>query len=217
MERLLLFGVSQEAALAILTGVFSAIALAMFAHSIIRRRSQPYVWAWLVRVVICTVGFLSQVAGGATYSLALSGCQVAMGLIIISLIVWRRPRLGRLDRIDGIGVMVAVVGLTVWLASGNPLYGLTGALLADAMATFMGIRASLRQGTQDSLAFWACCGSAALTALLAAGHGGLVIWLAPLVSCVNALANIFAIAYVRQRTRRVEDRLEPIQDLSLSS
>jgi hypothetical protein len=213
MERWLLFGVSQEATLAILTGVFSAIALAMFAHSIIRHRSQPYVWAWLVRVVICMLGFLSQLAGGATYSLALSGGQVVMGLIIISLIVWRRPRLGRLDRIDGIGVIVAAAGLAVWLASGNPLYGVMGALLADAMATLMGIRAGLRRGTHDSLAFWACCGSAALAALLAAGNGSLVIWLAPLFSCVNALANIVAIAYVRQRNRRLEELL----DLSLSS
>jgi hypothetical protein len=158
------------------------------------------------------VAVLSQVAGGATYSLALSGGQVVTGLIIVGLIVFLQPRMGSLDRMDYISIAIASFGVLVWIMSGNPLYGLLGALLADAAATVMGIRASLLKGTRDSVAFWVCCMGAAIAALLAAGVTSWLVMLAPLFSLVNAAANIMAVWYVRQQKIKGSQQLMPQTD-----
>lgn len=201
MKDAVLFGMSKEAIMATITGVCAAIALGMFIRSLYGGSSRPYLWAWLIRMGICIVAFLSQFAGGATYSLALSGGQVLSGIIIIALIVRRQPRLGRLDVMDGLGIVLATAGVAVWMASGNPLFGLLGTILADGAATAMGVRANILKGNEESMAFWACWLVAGFATLFAAGNASLVVVLAPLFSIVNAAVNIGTVLLVRRRSR----------------
>lgn len=201
METAALFGMPKEMILAIITGACIAAALGLFIRSVLRGKSRPYIWAWLVRIALCVVAFISQLAGGATYSLALSGTQLVGCFVIVGCILYVRPRLGTLDRMDLSGIGMAAVGVAVWLASGNPLFGLLGALLADAAATAMGIRANIRKGTEESVPFWFCSLLAAIATLSTTGGAALVIVLTPLCSALNALVNIGTVILVRRRNR----------------
>jgi len=202
MEQSIFFGLQKEVVLAGATGLFLLLSLLMFVRGVLNGSSRPYLWAWVIRAGICGVAFTTQILQGATYSLALAGGQlVAVGIIILCILA-RQPRRGRLDRADWWALGAAGCGVAWWVVSGDPLYGLFGALLADASATAMGIRAAVRRGTAEPMAFWVCSLSAATMAVLAAGTTAWGILLAPLFSCANALANILTIAYVRRVRRR---------------
>ena len=113
--------------------------------------------------------------------------------------ITRQSLLGRVTAADRLAVGAAMVGVVVWIWSGNPLYGLLGAIVSDTAATALGIHASIVRGTRDSMAFWMFAFLAGLSALLATDMASVVIVLAPLFSCVNAGANILALVYVRRR------------------
>lgn len=198
MEQSIFFGLQKEAILAGATGLFLLLSLAIFVRGVMIGRSRPYLWAWVIRAGICVIAFMTQLLQGATYSLALAGGQMTAVGIIILCILARQPHMGRLDRPDWWALSIAGIGVLWWVISGNPLYGLFGALLADASATAMGIRAAIRRRTAEPLAFWVCSLSAATMAVLAAGTATWTILLAPLFSCVNAWVNIMTIMYLRQ-------------------
>lgn len=190
---------SKEAVMAVTTAFFTFLALALFVRSVLRGTAKPYVWAWVIRVAICAVAFWSQLLEGATYSLALAVSQIVCGFCILALIWYKRPARGRLDTTDWLTLGLALAGVGVWVASGDSLFGLLGVIAADMCATAMGIRASLRSGMRESIAFWFCALCAASAAMAAAQGNGWIIVLAPLFSCVNALVNIFAVLLLRSR------------------
>jgi hypothetical protein len=181
------------------SAVFTVVAIGIFVRSIVAKKSSPYLLAWGIRVLLVAVAFLSQLAAGATYSLALSGGQLVGGLFIIGLIINLRPDLGRLRGTDWLAIALAGIGVAVWKLSGNPLYGLLGSIIADGSATALGIYASIVRKTYDSVAFWCYAFLAAGLAILATGNTtNMVIILAPAFSCLNAAINIGAWWYVRQ-------------------
>jgi hypothetical protein len=184
-----------------MTAIFTTIAIGMLLRGLFKKTSRPYIWAWVIRTGLCAVALLSQLAGGATHSLMLSGMQLAGSLLIVGLLLHRRPRMGSMGKCDWLAIMTACAGVMWWLVSGDPLYGLLGVLLADSAATALGVRASIVHNTRESLSFWVCCLAAASMATLAVNSASAVVLLAPLFSCVNALINILAIGYVRYRKR----------------
>ncbi|HSW65621.1 MAG TPA: hypothetical protein VLI54_00590 [Bacillota bacterium] len=188
--------------LAALTAIFTITAITMLLRGLLKKTSQPYLWSWVIRGGLCAVALLSQVAGGARYSLMLSGTQLLGCFFIVGLLFYRKPRAGRLSRIDWLAIAISGAGVAWWQLSGDPLYGLLGVLTADGVATALGIRACLLRRASESMPFWVLSFAASCTAVLSADSASLVVLLAPLFSCCNALANIAAIAYVRARKRR---------------
>lgn len=195
-----------------ISALFTVVALGILIHAIIKKRSKPYLLAWCIRVSLVGVAFLSQLTAGATYSLAMSGTQMIGGVFVIGLIALRQQSAGRLTRLDGFAIGMAGVGVVVWVLSGNPLHGLLGTILADMTATALGIHASLKHGTRESLPFWAFAFVAALAATFAAAGTdatNAAVLLAPLFSCVNAVTNIVACWYVRQRSIKYAAAQQP--------
>jgi hypothetical protein len=198
MSEIILFLMSREGVLALLTGFFTFLALLLFIKDFRRGKSTPYLWAWVIRVAICGVAFWSQLLQGATHSLALALSQIFVGVCIISLIASSGYTRGKLDKIDWAALGIAAMGVLGWVASGDSLFGLIGVILADSCATSMSIRAAIKKGSRESISFWTCALMAASMAVAAAGTAGWVVILAPLFSCLNAVANILTSLYVRK-------------------
>lgn len=193
---------SKEVLLSGGTIVFSVVALVLFVRELLKKNSRPYIWSWIIRFALVVVAFASQFASGATYSLMMSGGQLVSCLVIIGLIVYTQPRMGKLRRADWMALATAGVGVAWWMLSGNPLHGLLGVIIADTAATALGIHASVTRKARESYAFWMCSFGAASTALLAAEGGNVVVVLAPLFSALNAGVNIAAVLYVKKTRKK---------------
>lgn len=194
MENAGLFLVPKESFLALLTIIFTFTSLAFFIKDFRKQHKQPYVWAWATRLAICLVAFTGQLAQGATYSLALTLSQLLCCVCIIGLSL-RMQGKGKLDAVDWLALVIAGLGVVLWVVSGESLYGLFGVLVADACATLMGIRAAARTRSRESATFWWWAFLAACTALLSARSASWAILLVPVFSCFNALVNIAAALY----------------------
>lgn len=200
--------VTQAAIYAVGTGLFTFVSVGLYIWSIHTKRSRPYVWAWLLRIALAVLAFVSQLAKGATYSLALSGAQVVGGLLILGWIVaYHRQQLkGKLDRTDRLALLAAGAGIAVWSASGEPLFAIIGIILADACATVMGVKEALLRGRTESLGFWAMSFLSASLALLSGRSGTIAVLSYPFFSLANAAINI-VVLLVRRLWRDAVKRL----------
>ncbi|HLZ14540.1 MAG TPA: hypothetical protein VKQ34_00960 [Candidatus Saccharimonadales bacterium] len=178
-------------------------AIGLYLWSLHTKRSEPYAWAWLLRIGLALLAFLSQLAKGASYSLALSGTQVAGGLFIVGLILARHHgQLKKgLDHTDSFALGAATTGVAVWLLSGEALFALWGAILADAAATLMGVKEAWLRGRSESVTFWLLSLCAGLCALASGWHGTLAVVLYPLFTMTNGAVNIATILAVRLRRK----------------
>lgn len=193
----------QDIVLSIATAALSLIASAIIIRELLGTGQKPYLWAWVIRLALVAVGFASQAAAGASYSLTMSGMQLLTCAVIIALVIRSRSQSGRLQGAEWGALSAAGVGAAVWVVSGDPLHGLLGVIVADASATVLGIYAAFRKGTQESIGFWLCSlGAATAMAVVVAGSDNIVVMLAPAFSWLNAAVNILAISFVRMYKRR---------------
>jgi hypothetical protein len=202
-----LFGISSELVAAVLIAGFSLASIIVYVRGIRAGKSLPYLWAWLIRVALVALIFAAQLSEGATYSLALYGMQLFGATSIVVLIIKRQGKLGRIDGIDWFAIIAASGGLFAWAVSGNALYSVLGVILADATATGIGVRAALVYKRRESAMFWGLAFCAASLALLTVAGGPLVLVLAPLFSCINALVNIQMSWWVRRQQLRPQSAL----------
>lgn len=195
-----------------LSAVLVVVSLGILMKKVLHGQSQPHLLAWAIRVFLIAIALVSQWAAGATYSLALSGTQLAGVIVLLVLIVRRNPSLERPSQFDWLAMGVAAVGILVWIVSGSPLYGLLGTILADTAATVLGIQASVTRGARESATFWLCAlaaSTAAVLSVVARGDTNVVILLAPLFSCLNATANIVGWWYAGQKRTKSQLLTEP--------
>lgn len=182
----------QQEITALLTCLFLLAAVALFIRGSLKGNAKPYMWAWMIRLLICIIAFFSQLFQGATYSLALAFSQALSCVVIIGFIVYAGSATGKLDKVDWAALAIAGFGVVCWLISGDSLYSILGVIIADACASVMGIRAGIKKGTRESIPFWVCACMAACMALIAAKGASWAILIAPLFSCLNAAVNIMA-------------------------
>lgn len=188
------------------TGICLSIAALLFARGVISGEVKPHVWAWIVRVLIALVAFVSQAGLGATYSLALSGAQVIIGFVMLGLLFrYVRPLALRPAKLDLAFLAVALGGVALNV-SGHYAVTVLGIVFADICATIMGMSAALRSGATESVPFWTFCFIGAIMSVIAAimGPEKNIFWilLLPLFSCVNALSNIAMVLCIRTKVAK---------------
>ena len=163
-----------------------------------RGEHTPYLLAWLIRTMLCSLLFAALVAKGATLApLALWSAQLAgcVGIVVVTL--RKHGKLGRLSRVDVAAVVLASVGIGAWWLSGDPTYSVICALTADAIATVIGLQAAVREDRFESPAFWAISLLSAVLTLMVSNEASVV---AALFSVANALTNIVGVYLASRRT-----------------
>lgn len=198
MNNAEVFLLTKEGAWALLTGFFIFLALILLIRGLLRGKNKPSLWAWVVRAAICVVAFGAQLSQGATYSLALTLSQALSCLCIIGLLLYIKSDKNKLDKTDWAAMTIAGLGVVFWGTSGNSLYGIFCVMLADTCATVMSIRSGLKNGSRESVGFWACALIAASMAALSAKNAAWPVFIAPLFSCVNACTNILSALYIKR-------------------
>lgn len=140
----------------------------------------PYLWSifsgsvkperttWGIWTLILLLSVVSYHAEGASDSLwFLLGDLVITGLIFVASL-WRGK--GGYDRLDIACVVIALLGLFVWMVTNNPLAQLIGVMTADVIAMIPTVAKAIQFPYEESYIMYAASSCAAVIGLFAVGH-----------------------------------------------
>ena len=140
------------------------------------RKTKPQRATWLILSILGLIGFFSQLAIEANWSLVFLGVDTAASLTVLGLSI---PfGIGGFSLLDRYALVVAAIGVIVSVVANRPVIALLGIILADVAGTFLTVRkAFLHPGTETTIS-WVLVGSAAVFSVLAVGKTSLdlLIW-----------------------------------------
>lgn len=117
---------------AVVAGLLAVIDPIPYVRDIRRGRTRPQRTTWLIWSVLGVVGFTSQLADGATWSLAMVGMQTVAVLVVFALSL--RFGVGGIAPTDIAAVAIAACGLAVWASTADPTTATIAIVVADIVA-----------------------------------------------------------------------------------
>jgi hypothetical protein len=132
-----------------------------YLQDVVRGTTRPQRGTWCIWTVLGVTAFLSQWAGGATWSQLMLGRHAARGSQTLQ--VWVSPGGGGCGPVDVALTSVAAVGVAGWLATSQPLVGTVCVIVADLAAFALMLPKTWRDPGSETLS----------TFVLAAAAGGL--------------------------------------------
>ena len=161
-----------------LAALLSSLSFLPYIYDIFRKGVRPERSSWFIWGLLGTVTFLSQWADGATTSLWMSGVQV-VGDIFIFLVALKYGEGGFRKR-DIVALLTAVLGLTLWHITGNPLTALILAIIVDFSGAWLIVIKVYEKPKSEPNDIWILAGMSGLFAALAVGSWDTGLLLYPL-------------------------------------
>ena len=153
---------------ATLAVLLSTFAFLPYAIDTIKGHTQPQRASWLIWSVLSTISLGSQIAEGATQSLAFAAIQVFGTIAIFTLSIWKGK--GTFLRgPDAIILLIASYGVVLWMVTQNSIYALTIAISISLLGGICTVRKAYNDPDSETLCKWAINVAASLCAIVAVG------------------------------------------------
>jgi hypothetical protein len=170
---------------------FAAIALMLFSRgtyfsSILKGRTKPHAFSWLIWGVISSIGLAAQIAEHAGPAIWVRAVGSFTCFIILGLCWWKGTR--DIRRADWITLLVALAAIPLWIITKTPVWSVILVCLIDTSGYLPTARKAFhkpREETPFSYLF-SCAG--AFLSLLAIENYTPSTWLYPLVLTCSNLA-----------------------------
>jgi hypothetical protein len=186
-------------ALGVLAGLVGVAGMLPYLADTLRRATRPHRGTWLIWGALGVVVCASQRADGASWSLVMSGAQVALNAMVIVLAV--RLGTGGVSRAEAVLIALAGGGLAGWLLVDEPVVATACVVAADLIATGMMVPKTWRDPRSETCSTFALASLAGALALASVGAAAPSLLLYPAYYC---LAN-GALALMIHRRRAVAD------------
>ncbi len=120
-----------------------------------RRKTIPHRFAWFIFLVISIISFASQYALGARASLFFAGWFICNNVIIFSLSMRKNGGYGGVTTINIIGLVMALIGIVLWVTLSSPLAALLSVLAAEIIGALMIVIKIYKHPGSETLIMWA--------------------------------------------------------------
>ena len=154
---------------AALSAVLSTYAYFPYALDTLAGRTRPQRASWLIWSVLGSIAVASQFVEGATHSLWFAATQVA-GTIVIFLFSVRRGAGCYLRGIDAWVLLLAGLGIALWLATDHAVYALGISISISLLGGLCTVRKAYLHPESETLRTWLASFFAAGCALVAVGR-----------------------------------------------
>jgi hypothetical protein len=189
----------MKPALLIAASLFSLTGTTDYVLSILRGKTKPHRTTRLVLFIVAIVnlvGSLAAHAQGGILLLALFFFGRSLLLALLSI----KHGVGGTSRLDIVCGVVALLGIVAWLATGDGVWALIFAILADAFAYVSAIIKTWKLPKSEApLLYW----MEGIAAILAIVHDGLLLntifQLYIILSCITMLVCIYRPTFGRER------------------
>jgi hypothetical protein len=131
---------------------------------IARGVTHPQRTSWFVFAVLATVAAVSQFADGATAGVWLSGgAAVGFGVVFVASL---RRGVGGCECGDLLTLVLAAIGIGLWLTTGEAVVAVLAVIVADGAAVALTVGKARRDPDSEAAASWVLDASAGAVALL---------------------------------------------------
>ncbi len=164
--------------------------------SILRGKTRPHAFTWVVWELIMSIVFLGQLAAGAGPGAWLTGYNVLINVTIIFLSFQRGER--RITRGDWIVLAIALAGVPVWCATRDPTWSIC---LESALATgifWPTVRKSYVDPFSETIPAWILFAIPVVVALLAMDTYSFATVLYPAASAILDIVFIVMLLWRRR-------------------
>lgn len=141
-------------ALASLLGVY---AFYPYIRDILRGKTRPHVFSWLIWGVLMAIALCAQVAEGAGKAAIVTGIFVVANLIVIILSLRHGEK--NITRSDKAMLAVALLAIPLWLATDDPVWSVVLISAIDVVAFVPTFRKSWGKPGEETLQTYILCGS----------------------------------------------------------
>ena len=189
---------SPFAAAGILAGVLTVISSIPYVRDVVvGRTTRPHRASWFIWSVLGVIAFASQRAGGATWSLVLTGTGTTLVVLIFLLAI---PHgVGGLTRFDLVLLAVAGIGLIAWRLSSEPTVATVLVVATDAVGVVLMLPKTWRDPSTETLATYVIGGLGAACGTVSVGALDLALLLYPAYIATSSLLLAGVIAGRRRR------------------
>lgn len=169
-----------------LSGLLSIVAIVPYLRDILGRATKPRILTWAVWTFLTATVAVESFSEGAVASGWLAVFEsIATGLVVVAGFYYGDRRFTRLDLASFVGVLV---GIAVWLISGNAAWGIYISLAIDFMGGIPTIVHCWKKPGEETLSTFVISALGAGCALLAVGSIDVVALIFPLyLTAMNAL------------------------------
>jgi hypothetical protein len=179
----------------------SAIALTLYAflpyiRSILRGKTKPHVFSWVIWGVTTFTVFFAQLAGGAGFGAWSIGLSGLITLYIACLAYIQRTDI-TITQSDWIFFIVALSALPIWFLMADPVWAVVILTTVDLMGFVPTIRKAYTYPDDENLLFFGLFGVRNLLVILALEQYSITTVLFPAAVGVTCFVFILFVAYRR--------------------
>lgn len=168
-----------------------AIALMLFSRgtyfaSILKGRTKPHAFSWLIWGVISSIGFAAQVAEHAGAASWVRGVGCLTCFVVVGLCWFRGER--DITRSDWITLAVSLLAIPLWMATKTPVYSVILVCLIDTSGYLPTVRKVFHKPREETPYSYLLSCAGAFLSVLAIENYTPSTWLYPVVlTCSNLM------------------------------
>jgi hypothetical protein len=186
----------------VLSVVFAIIGFAPYIYTILKGRTKPEKSSWWIWSLLMVVALATQVAQGATWSLALTATFLFCNIAIATLAL--KHGYGHFKPRDVVAIVAAIFGIVFWVFTDNALAALLITISIDFLGNWLTMAKSWRAPYTENRFMWLMVSIASVFSLLAVGEVNTQVAIFPAYSVIVNTACFLVICNRRRwRSKRI--------------
>lgn len=172
--------------------IFAAIAIALMLFSrgtyfvsILKGRTKPHAFSWLIWGVISSIGFAAQIAEHAGAASWVRGVGCITCFVVVGLCWFRGER--NITRSDWITLVIALAAIPLWVATKTPVWSVILVCLIDTSGYLPTVRKVYNKPKEETPYSYLLSCAGAFLSVLAIENYTPSTWLYPVVLTVSNL------------------------------
>ncbi|MFZ4631959.1 MAG: hypothetical protein ACOYL8_01975 [Patescibacteria group bacterium] len=162
----------------ILAAVIGFIGYIPYFRDILLKKTKPHLFSWFIWTLISGIAFFAQMNEGAGSGAWVVGLSSIICFSIGVLALFQGER--KITTPDWIALSGAIIGLTLWQVTSNPLLAIIFVTIADALAFIPSFRKAYYKPYEETQITWLVSSFKFILALIATESYGLTTVLYPL-------------------------------------
>lgn len=188
---------TYKAILGVVAIVLTFVAFLPYIRSILRDKTKPHVFSWVIWGSTTFIVFLAQLAdkgGAGAWAIGVSGIIT----IFIAALAYIKRSDDSITKVDWVFFLVAMSSIPLWYVTSDPLWAVVILTSVDVIGFGPTMRKAYSKPQEEQLTFFLVMALRNLTAIAALEHYSMTTILFPLATGAGCLILILMVLYRRR-------------------